>query len=237
MTQTYTEEAPGLPPAYVLDPRAEPIDEEGRSLGPMISARFFIGPDPRTDPVDQPIVGPDGNIPIVEMVEVINRNDPRTIMVQISTDIHRYKLYPREYAAFKQGLDVQTTGVPIREWLGENARTQKLATFHIHTVEQLAAASDSLCQTLGPGTYDLRKRANTYLAAHKDTALAERAIAENDALRGQMAEMQAQMSRLMASINAGQAKAGAEQDLTEIHPAEQDPLIQKRKPGRPPSHI
>jgi len=226
-------EAPGTPPAFVFDPRAGENDV-GQN-GPVVSARFFIGPDPRTDPADQQVVDAQGNIPEIEMVEIINRNDPKNSpMVNISTDIHRYKLFPREYRAFKQGLDMQSSGIPIKEWLGDNPRTQNLAYFHIHTVEQLASISDSLCSTLGPGTYELRKRAEAYLAQRKDSGFAERVAAENDTLRRSMEAMQADMARLMTIVGAQQTKA-AVPETGEVHPAEQEYAEPpRRKPGRQP---
>lgn len=235
---TDLQEAPGVPPAYILDPRIrDDIDEEGKPRGPAITARFFMAPDPRTDPVGNQIVGPNGDIPIIEMVEVINRNDPKNSpMISVSTDIHRFKLYPREYSAFKQGLDQEATGIPLREWLGDNDRTRNLSHFHLHTVEQLSAISDSLCQTLGPGTYDLRKRAVAYLAVRKETGMAEKVMAENDALRRQMADMQATLTRLASVVESNQAKAGADQPMEE-HYAEMEPEPQKRGPGRPRLHI
>lgn len=226
-------EAPGTPPAYVFDPRIGDGEDSGY-VGPMVSARFFMGPDPRRDPVGNAVVDSEGNIPIVEMVEIINRNDPlNSPSINISTDIHRYKWFPREYQMFRQGLDVQMTGTPITEWIGDNARTQSLAGFHIHTVEQLAGCSDSLCQTLGPGTYDLRRKAQAYLAVRKDSAVAEKALAENEALKAQMVDMQATLARLTAAIGSREAREGMEQDLDEVHPAEQDPDQPRRRGPKP----
>lgn len=226
-------EASGTPPAYVFDPRVGDGEDQGHT-GPMISARFFRGPDPRRDPVGNAVVDDQGNIPIIELCEIINRNDPlNSPTINVSTDVHRHKWFPREYEMFRQGLDIQMSGTPITEWLGDNARTQSLAGFHIHTVEQLRGISDSLCQTLGPGTYDLRRKAIAYLAVRKDSAFAEKAMAENEALKAQMADMQASLSRLMSVVDAQQAKEGSEQDLDEVHPAEQE-IVQSKRRGRPP---
>lgn len=229
MTDQQFPESLGAPLAHILDPRAGGPDQ-----GPMITAKFFLGMDPRKDSVGQSIVDGDGNIPNIEMVSITNLNDPHNSpMIVKSTDIHRYQRFPREYAAFKQGLDMQTTGIPLREWLGNNDRTDKLASFHIHTVEQLAGASDTLCQTLGPGTQDLRRRAQTHLLVHKDSAAAERAVAENQALKRQIDDMQANMAKLMTIVEAGQAREGASQPLQE-HPAEIEPSDEPKRRGPKP---
>lgn len=228
-------EAAGSPPAWVLDPRL-PVTEDHDS--PVITARFFLAPDPRPDAVGNVHVGEDGSVPIVEMVEITNRNDPKNSpMVQISTDHHRYKSrkqggFPQEYQAFKRGLDMQSTGIPVKEWLGENSRTKNLEHFDIFTVEQLAAISDSLCQTLGAGTFDLRKKAIAYLAIKKDSKVAEQAMAENDVLRQQMEAMQAQLATLTAGMQ--QANIRAPEQFPELTASEElPPEPQRRGPGRP----
>lgn len=224
-------ESPGTPPSWVLHPQAQ--EDDAAKSGPVVTARFFVAADPRTDPVGNQVVDASGKIPEIEMVEIINRNDAKnTPMIVISTDIHRYRMFPAEYQAFRQGLDLQSTGIPIKEWLGDNDRTRNLAYFHIHTVEQLAAISDSLVQTLGPGTYDLRKRAIAYLTIRKDSDFAERVASENEVLKRQMDEMQANMKRLMTIVSANQAR-GAPEALEE-HPAEQI-YSEPRRRGRPAS--
>lgn len=228
-------EAPGAPPAWVLDPRL-PVTEDHDS--PVITARFYLGPDPRPDAVGNLHIGEDGTVPIVEMVEIINRNDPKNSpMVQISTDYHRFRSrkqggYPEEYRAFKAGLETLSTGTPIKEWLGDNSRTKNLEHFDIYTVEQLAAISDGLCQTLGAGTFDLRKRARAYLTVLKDTGAAEQALAENDVLRQQMEAMQKQLAILTAGMQ--QKNIQAPEQFPELTASEQLPAEPTRRgPGRP----
>lgn len=229
-------EAPGAPPAWVLDPRADQgMVPQGSAV---ITAKFFMGPDPRPDGFGQTVIRDDGSIPVVEMVEINNLNDPKNSpMIMIATDHHRYRRreeggFPAEYQAFKSGLVMEASGTPLRDWLGENSRTKNLASFNVYTVEQLVEASDSLCQTLGPGTYDLRTKAKAYLLSRQGSAEAERVAAENEVLRNQMADMQATLARLSAVVDAKQASP-YEQPV-EQHPAEMlDPSPQRRGPGRP----
>jgi hypothetical protein len=158
-------------------------------------------------------------------------------MVVVATDHHRYRRreeggFPQEYQAFKAGRDMEATGTPLRDWLGDNSRTKNLASFNVYTVEQLVEASDSLCQTLGPGTYDLRTKAKAFLQSKQGSAEAERVAAENAVLRQKLDAMQATMERLSAVVDAKQA-APVEQPV-ELHPAELlDPTPIRRGPGRP----
>lgn len=225
---------PGLPPEFVFDPRAG--ENDLGQLGPAISARFFIGPDPRTDSVDQQVVDAEGRIPDIELVEIINRNDPKNSpMICISTDHHRYKMYPREYKAFRSGIAMEATGTPIKDWLGDNSRTQNLAYYHIHTVEQMAAVSDSLCQTLGPGTYDLKRRAEAFLKVRQDSTFTERLASENSVLRTRLDALQAQIDQFGTLVNANQARTIPAQEST--HPAEEEyreESVMPRRRGRPP---
>jgi hypothetical protein len=228
-------EAPGAAPAWALDPRQNGNEDHD---SPIISARFFLGPDPRPDEVGNVHVNEQGEIPVIEMVEIINRNDPKNSpMIQIATDWHRYRTraqggFPQEYQAFKKGVEMQSSGIPVKEWLGENSRTKNLENFDIYTVEQLAAISDSLCQTLGAGTYDLRKKAVAYLAFRKDSSVAEKAMAENDALKRQMADMQTTLARLSAHVEQQSVKA-PEQHVEQYASEQLPPTPERRGPGRP----
>lgn len=230
-------EAVGSVPAHILNPRAPmpDVDESGNAIGPMISARFFVGNDPTKDMHNNEIVTNEGEIPQIEMVEIINRNDPKNSpMIQRATDWHRYKRFPREFAMYQEGRTAEMSGTSLKEWLGDNGRTQKLAQYNIFTAEQLAGASDSLCQSLGPGTIELRRKAISHLAANKDSALTEKVMAKNDALERQITEMKNQLDRFMKAQAGDSAKQGTTDDLTEIHPAEQVfTETPRNKGGRP----
>ena len=225
-----TFEAAGSPPAYVLDPVAA---IRGGEFDPAtqnhaIQVRFFLDSDPRPDGLGNPVIDSEGNIATIEMVEIINVNDPKNTGCEVVTDLHRYKLYPREYAAFRQGADAALTGTPVKVWLGDNHRTRDLAEWHVHTVEQLCALTDQLCASIGPGTYDLRRRAQTWLAARKDSALADRVAAENEALTRKNQALEDRMARLEAMLAAGEMRAAAVQEPQE-HPATLEPVSHARK--------
>jgi len=172
-------------------------------------------------------------------VEIHNINDPKNSpSIRIATDHHRYKRreeggFPEEYKKFRSGLAQEADGTPIREWLGDNQRTKNLASFNIYTVEQLAEASDSLCQTLGVGTYQLRERAKGFIKTRENTAFGEQQAAENAVLKQQLAEMKAQMDRFSAVVDAHQARAPEQPVLdhpSEILPDSDQPPARRGRP-------
>lgn len=243
------QEASGATPAGILNPTKNDdfsmsrTDEDhirhSLSRGSAaITARFYLGPDPRPDFVGNTIVNDRGEIPVIEMIEITNRNDIKNSpAVNIATDHHRYKSrdeggFPQEYRAFRMGLERESTGYAVREWLGDNDLVKRLGVYEIYTVEQLAAASDSLCQTLGPGTYGLRTRAIAFLKSREGAEGAERVMAENAVLKREMEELKAAVALLTKT--SGAAAARAEPEHPEIHPGEQlPPTPERRGPGRP----
>ena len=246
-TLTGLEPPPGNPPADMFNPHHAPdfvlppipppggsplppgaqtalrVAPEAKVTPPGTVVRFYLENDPRTDAFDNALVNPDGSTPVVELIDVYSVNDNKSILTQIVTDWHRYKEYPREYAAFKQGVDMRNSGFAIRDWKGDNSRAKMLEGWNIFTVEQLAATADSICMSIGPGTMDLRNAAKAFLQVQRDSAVAEKAMAENDALRRQLAEQGSQIANLVKMQNSMMAKQGAS-EVIEEHPAEIDPL-------------
>ncbi len=79
------------------------------------------------------------------------------------TDITKAK-YPMQYAKWKQNASTEgLTGTFISEvtWLSR-AQAEELAYFGVKTLEQLAAAPDTLCQKQ-VGFYDLRRKAQSFI--------------------------------------------------------------------------
>lgn len=127
--------------------------------------------------------------------------------------------WPREYAAFKAGIELPPEGTPLGEWADSQvtkSRVQELAFFNIRTVENLAAVTDGNLPNLGMGAHALRERARTYLEiAEKGTGPIERLVtaklwAEGEVFRltGELREANAEILRLRAQLK-GTDHAGA----------------------------
>lgn len=111
--------------------------------------------------------------------------------------------YPKQYAAFKAGEDMAMEGTPVEQWtrIGmEQAATLK--HLGIYSVEQLAECGDGVLSAIGMGARELREAARGYLAQAKDSAQAARFAAENERLRGEIADLRA----LIEEYSGGEAK-------------------------------
>lgn len=137
----------------------------------------------------------------MEFVEIHVPGDRKTIWAGRVTDVHRQR-FPRQYAAFKQGLEAPTEGFPLDQWPGvTRAQVEELRFAHVKTVEQLAALpDDALTRTIAMGGFALRDKAIRYLEAAKGHAPAEKLAAEVQARDDKIAQMEAQMAAMQAEI-------------------------------------
>lgn len=122
---------------------------------------------------------------------------------QFDRDNGRYityaERYPDHYKAFKDKTDQSgLNGTPLSElpFLSE-AKRAELRALNIYTAENLAALEGGTLQKLGIGGRDLKNQAAAWIDKAAEAATRAAANAENDALRQQIAEMQAQLASLM----------------------------------------
>ena len=77
---------------------------------------------------------------------------------------------------------------------------KEFAHFNIHTVEQLANISDTAKQAFGMGALEWSRKAQAFLDSAGNSAVAEKYAAENEALKRQITDMQAELARLSESV-------------------------------------
>ena len=101
--------------------------------------------------------------------------------------------FPRHFDAFERRVEAPTEGMPLSEW-PQITRTQaeELAFLNVKTVEQMATVKDSNISNM-MGGYGLREKAQKWLEVN-DKQSVDR---EKEELRGQVAELQAQMRQLL----------------------------------------
>ena len=101
--------------------------------------------------------------------------------------------FPRHFDAFERRVEAPTEGMPLSEW-PQITRTQaeELAFLNVKTVEQMATVKDSNISNM-MGGYSLREKAQKWLEVN-DRQSVDR---EKEELRGQVAELQAQMRQLL----------------------------------------
>ena len=111
-----------------------------------------------------------------------------------------YPHFKRQYAAWKEGLDMPVNGTPIRGWpVLLPAQQENLLQYGFRTVEDLAAADEAAVQRVGLGGVRTRDLARTWLEAAADTGTA---VAKLDALQventGLKDQLASQAERLRA---------------------------------------
>lgn len=185
-----------------------------------------------------------------ERVKVIMPGNQLTVPVFKVTDEHRQR-WPKEYAAFKEGVEFTEEGTPLEQWpVLSKGQVKELRYLGFKTVENVAAVSDANLQRMGLGARALREMAKSYLDDAAKHALETKLTRENQVLRDQVAAMQNQIEQLNSAMTTlhsqFMAKADAPNPLATMipgvgaaapqheAPAESSlDRLAKRKPGRP----
>lgn len=143
----------------------------------------------------------DGNTSVSfrEMVNIITPGDNKSTPTQKVTDWHR-RMWPREYAAFKQGEEVQRSGWPISAWDEINEElAHHLKGMNVYTVEDIANMSDSNLRNIPMGR-TLKNNALAFLRAN-NKRLSEEAWKKRDAeQRAQMENLETQNLELQKQL-------------------------------------
>ena len=112
--------------------------------------------------------------------------------------------FPRAWARYKSEETESVDGTPLEQWPQITRSTLKeLKYFEVHTVEHLAGLSDSHLARLGMGFSELRNKAKAWLQAAEGTADVTAQAAENERLKQQMADLQAQIVALGSEKKRG----------------------------------
>ena len=105
--------------------------------------------------------------------------------------------FRKQYADWKAGIEAAVSGTPLESFpflFQKVGLTAELKAMHIHTVEQLAQLPDITLQKI-MGGFELRKTAQEWLS--KSTSEAD--IAEKQALKDQLAQLQEQFAQMLAA--------------------------------------
>ena len=106
--------------------------------------------------------------------------------------------FVKQWLNFQAGASEKIEGTPVVEWPQvTRAQADELKYLGVHSVEQLAAASDGQVQKLMGGV-SLREKAKAFLAIAKNTAEGQRIAAENKNLRDEIEALKAQVAQLGA---------------------------------------
>jgi len=120
------------------------------------------------------------------------------------------------YEHWKRGEEVPTEGTPLVMWPAISpAEVQACKSIHLLTVEDLAVSNDEAVRRLGMGGLELKKRAKRYLDA---SAGPGKMLAENQALRQELADTKARAAELESRFAQMEAKLGMTSPVkSEVH--------------------
>src|SRR6266576_3397047 len=158
----------------------------GEVLPGSTRPRFFM------EPIEDELATAREGRTICREVEMIERLMPSvmqyTIPVNKVTDADRAE-FPREYEAFKKGIEPALVGTPIEAWPQLNrAMVTELRALGIRTVEEIAGLDDRGTQR-AMGLMGLRNLARAYLDGAAAGALSGALMKENDELKVEIARL------------------------------------------------
>jgi hypothetical protein len=138
-------------------------------------------------------------------VKILVPGDRNTV-VDTLADPQYQRRFPRQWQMFQQNEQQQMEGFPLREWPAiTRAQAEEMNHLNVYTVEQLSTLPDVYGAKL-MGFQTLKRKAETFLAAAKDSAFAEKVAAQNEELKNQLAATQQELARLSAKFDKMNAK-------------------------------
>lgn len=157
----------------------------------------------------------------VDMIEVITPGEKDPVR-QPANELHKRR-FPRQWEAYKSGQEMAQSGTPIELLLtNQPSAVLQLKSLNIHTIQQLAALSDSAKQMIPMGGQQLQDKARAYLSSAQG----------GQNFHTMQAAMQAQIDQLKNML----AEAGLQPPIAPALnlPDEKPQPEAKRGPGRPP---
>jgi hypothetical protein len=137
----------------------------------------------------------------VPFVKILVPGDRNTV-INTSVNNQHKRRFARLWSQFEQNQMQTVEGMPIQEWPAiTRAQADELFYLNIVTVEQLANLADVYGSRI-MGFNDLKRKAQTYLEAAKDAALAEKLSAENANLQGQVNYLQEELRKVNQRFEA-----------------------------------
>lgn len=149
-----------------------------------------------------------------EMVEIRIAGDNKTVVVKKVDEEHKNR-WPRQYEAFKKGLETPIDGLPLKHCpLFSMAEVQTMLAQNIYTVEALANLNDGFISRLGMSARGWVAKAQAYLKSAEGSADAVKMAADNQKLRDEIESLKLQIKEL------GQMMSSSNQEVQEVQEVE-----------------
>lgn len=163
-----------------------------------------------------------------EWVNIIMPGNPTTRPVFKVNNEHRER-WPKEYAAFKDGIELSPEGTPLEEWpILRKPQVLELKALGFKTVEHIRDMDDLAIQRIGMGGRILKERAIAFLDDAERIASNTKLSAENERLHAEVARLTStvdQLGQRMESLFAeGQANKDALPAIATMIPGMHDPV-------------
>ena len=155
--------------------------------------RFFV------DQVQDVVASEQQGRPIFrdeERVEIIMPGNAQTRFVARVNREHTER-WPKEYEAFRAGIEVSPEGTPLEEWpILKRSQVLELKALGFKTVEHVRDMSDHAIQRVGMGGRALKDRALIFLDDAERIAATTRLSAENERKDAEIAALRAQVTQM-----------------------------------------
>jgi hypothetical protein len=184
------------PPYVVWEIRA--IEDRTAS----IEKGHYVGKD-----VDYAIITRPGSRDTLEKEALVWLADLREKSRKGELPVNWFSAFQESYNFWKKGEEVPLDGTPIKGWpLLSPAAQKEMISAGIRTVEDLAVFSDSELSILGTGAISFKAKAQSWLAAAKDTGkLAEKITAQNTRM-AELEKLVQKQAEVIQSLQSSQPK-------------------------------
>ena len=177
-----------------------------QARGPRPLLRFF------SEPVELPGKSAEEGRPVFvarDFVGITNPGSRDEVIRRAEDKAKEDEFVAWAYAKWKKTQQQPTDGTPIETIpFISKAMALELKAINIHSLETLATAPETAIQRM-MGLRDLKKKAQAFMEAAKDTALVTKLQGELSARDRQIEMMQKQMAEMSARFDAMAAKQGA----------------------------
>jgi hypothetical protein len=192
--------------------------------------RFFV------DQVQDMVASEQQGRPIYreeERVEIIMPGNAQTRFVA-KVNREYTERWPKEYAAFKDGIEISPDGTPLEEWpILKRSQVLELKALGFKTVEHVRDMDDHAIQRIGMGGRVLRDNAIAFLDDAARIAMTSQLAAENERKDERIAALERQVSELGALVEQKfgelQTMRNAPSALATHIPGMSDPMEQARQ--------
>jgi len=142
---------------------------------------------------------------------VARANDPSSVREAETGRAIPYKeLHVGPYEAFQRGQTYVGSGTPLSEVpFLTKAKVRELQLANVHTAEAFASLDGTNLTKLGMGARELRDQVRAWVEKINKNSDVAKLAGENEALKAQMEQMQAQIAMLMSGSSAGEKPVSA----------------------------